>query len=226
MGLKSCQIIFDNQWNTYYAGQTVNGRVEITLDAPKKVRGIQITFKGEANTNWATEETRTNNEGKQENERLELTGQEEYFKIQYYLVGGQGSGELELLTGTHVYPFTCLLPPTLPSSFEGEFGHVRYTVKVTLDRPWKFDQETKTAFTVLSPVDLNLNARLREPVRITLEKYFCCCWCKSGPLTCVVSLPCTGYVSGQVIPITAELDNISNVEVLNIHFALKKVGNY
>lgn len=28
---------------------------------------------------------------------------------------------------------------------------------------------------------------------------------------------------GQAIPVVAELDNVSNVEVLNIHFALKKV---
>lgn len=61
---------------------------------------------------------------------------------------------------------------------------------------------------------------------MTLEKYFCCCWCKSGPLTCVISLPCSGYVPGQAIPVTAELDNISNVEVLNIHFALNKVKKH
>lgn len=39
MGLKDCQIILDNPWNTYYAGQTVNGKVEFTFDKPKKVRG-------------------------------------------------------------------------------------------------------------------------------------------------------------------------------------------
>lgn len=72
----------------------------------------------------------------------------------------QGS-ETELPAGTHSYPFTCALPPTLPSSFEGEFGHVRYTIKVTLDRPWKFDQDMKMAFTVISPVDLNVNPRVK-----------------------------------------------------------------
>lgn len=63
--------------------------------------------------------------------------------------------------GTHTYPFTCALPPTLPSSFEGEHGFVRYTVKVTLDRPWKFDQETKMAFTVTSHLDLNMSPEYR-----------------------------------------------------------------
>lgn len=64
----------------------------------------------------------------------------------------------------------------------------------------------------------------QEPARLTMEKYFCCCWCKSGPLTCVVSLPCTGFVPGQTIPIVGEVDNISNVEVTLVKFKLKKVS--
>lgn len=39
MGLKGCEIVLDNQWNTYYAGQTVNGVVNFTFDSPKKIRG-------------------------------------------------------------------------------------------------------------------------------------------------------------------------------------------
>lgn len=39
MGLKEAVIYLDNQWNTYYAGQTVNGRIEYVFDSPKKVRG-------------------------------------------------------------------------------------------------------------------------------------------------------------------------------------------
>lgn len=226
MGLKECEIIFDNPYNTYYVGQTVNGRVEITLDSPKKIRGILIKFKGQANVQWIIEESKTNNEGKTENERIELAGDEEYFKIQYYCLGGKDGDAIELPSGKHIYPFTCVLPPTLPSSFEGQYGYVRYTVKVILDRPWKFDQETKVAFTVLSPYDLNMNPGLKDSVRITLEKFFCCCWCKSGPLTCVVSIPKSGYVPGETLPIVAEVDNISNIEVLNVNFQFQKVVSY
>lgn len=39
MGLKECLISLENPWNTYYAGQTINGQATFTFDSPKKVRG-------------------------------------------------------------------------------------------------------------------------------------------------------------------------------------------
>lgn len=63
--------------------------------------------------------------------------------------------------GSHSYPFSATLPPTLPSSFEGEHGHVRYQVTATLDRPWKFDQHATGVFSVVSPVDLNYNIKAK-----------------------------------------------------------------
>lgn len=149
--------------------------------------GIIIRFLGEANTTWSETKKITDQHGKEQEETETLTGHEEYYQIQYYLLGGKNSknwcqdiwancgniilyiytsaihpgAEIELPQGTHTYPFTCALPPQLPSSFEGEWGHVRYTIKITLDRPWKFDQDTKMAFTVISPVDLNQNPRIK-----------------------------------------------------------------
>jgi hypothetical protein len=65
-----------------------------------------------------------------------------------------------LPAGEHTYTFNYVLPMTLPSSFEGEFGHVRYTVRAIVDRPWKFDHEAKATFTVITPVDLNADTEL------------------------------------------------------------------
>ena len=78
------------------------------------------------------------------------------------------------------------------------------------------------AFTVISPVDLNKIERLREPHKLVLEKSFCCFCCASAPLTVVIALPVTGYVSGQTIPLLAEIDNASNVDVEKIKFLFRK----
>lgn len=61
----------------------------------------------------------------------------------------------EISPGRHVFPFQFQLPSGLPSSFESFDGYVRYTVKSTIDRPWKFDHNTKRPFTIISILDLN-----------------------------------------------------------------------
>ena len=63
--------------------------------------------------------------------------------------------------GEHIYPFECDLPPNLPSSLESELGHVRYTIKATIDRPWKFDHKVEDTFKVLSVYDLNADSRAK-----------------------------------------------------------------
>ena len=56
-----------------------------------------------------------------------------------------------------------------------------------------------------------------------LEKSFCCFCCKSGPLSTIVSVPVTGYVSGQTIKLMIECDNASNVKVNSVKCTLRKV---
>ena len=67
-----------------------------------------------------------------------------------------GSGGTDHPAGEHSYPFCLLLGASLPSSFEGRRGYVRYFCKASINRPWKFDEHTKRAFTVIHPLDLNM----------------------------------------------------------------------
>jgi len=82
------------------------------------------------------------------------------------LAAGGESNRLE--AGNHRFPFTFNLPPTVPSSFEGEVGYVRYTAEAAMERPWKFNHVTRSAFTVISLVDLNM-----QPMefRVNLSSY-------------------------------------------------------
>lgn len=223
MGLKDFRIALDNQWSTYYPGQAVTGNIIVVLDSTKKIRGISVTAKGEANTCWTTDKEEMDENGQYREGSQTLTAHEEYFKTKYYLIGSPSGGEIEIQSGEHKFPFTCSLPPILPSSFESDFGHIRYTVKATLDRPWKFDQDVKSPFTIISPLDLNKEPKAAESVHEEMSKTFCCLCCGTPPLTVNFALPARGYVPGQSMPIKMNVENMSNVLVNTIKLGLYKI---
>ncbi|XP_020282949.1 arrestin domain-containing protein 17 [Pseudomyrmex gracilis] len=226
MGLKDFRIVYDNEWSTYYPGQTVNGNIIVVLNSTKKIRGISVKIKGEANTYWATDKKEIDERGHFQNDTETVKGHEEYFETKYYLVGSASGGEIEIQAGEHKFPFTCTLPPNLPSSFESDFGYVRYTVKATLDRPWKFDQDVKSPFTVILPFDLNQEPRAAESVQEEMNKTFWCLCCATPSLTVNFSLPVRGYVPGQSMPIKINVQNLSNIVVNNIKLILCKIVTF
>ncbi|XP_078042154.1 arrestin domain-containing protein 17 isoform X2 [Augochlora pura] len=155
-----------------------------------------------------------------------VTAHEEYFDTKYYLVGSASGSEIEVQSGEHKFPFQCVLPPNIPSSFESDFGYVRYIAKATLDRPWKFDQEVKSPFTVIQPFDLNQEQRASERIQEEMSKTFCCLCCASAPLTVNYSLPVRGYVPGQSMPVKINVENASGVTVDTVKLILCKIVTF
>ena len=96
--------------------------------------------------------------------------------VDIYFTAAEGDS-VRLEAGTHRYPFRFSLPSNVPSSYEGEYGYVRYTAEAKMDRPWKFDHVTCSAFTVISLVDLNLE---QPEFRVNYHVYMMQC--------------CTGFV--------------------------------
>ncbi|KAJ1521956.1 hypothetical protein ONE63_002287 [Megalurothrips usitatus] len=216
------QFHFDNPYATFYTGQTVTGRITVSVDKPKTIRAITVVFKGEAEVKWSESETKQDSQGKDYTDYTDYKANETYYENQFYLVGS-ANGELEIPAGEHSYPFSCQIPLSAPSSFEGEHGHIRYTAKAVLDRSaWKFNSECKAAFTVVAPLDLNTLPQVKEPIEFENSKSFCCFWCKSGPLTLTVRLPVSGYVPGQTIPFQIEIENGSNIRIHPINCVLRK----
>lgn len=188
--------------------------------------GIHIKVSGFAYTHWTESESYRVN-GKTHSRSVKYSAREDYLSSTTYLLGSPQGNEIQILPGVHTYNFACLLPQVIPSSFEGPYGHIRYTVKVTFERPWKFDLTYKVAFTVLKQVDLNYDSPdLRLPVSAETIKYFCCWPCKSGPMNVHVTIPIAGFVSGQMIPISVIIDNQSRETIDEITFKLKKFVKY
>ena len=244
----NCVIKFDNnQHGIYFAGQMLTGlfsvtsicrfylkktirsnkgSIELTVDKAKKTKGVCLKVEGFATCNWT--ETEHHGTGKNRTSRtIHFSGREDYINTVFYLAGGIHGSTIELMPGLHRYQFSCMLPPMLPTSIEAQHGHIRYVVKVVLERSWKFDLTYTTAFTVLKQLDLNYeNPTLRNPIKMEINKSFSFGFFKSDPLLMSVSIPYSGFVAGQPVNIEIEINNQSRVAIDDVKISLKKTIHY
>lgn len=94
-------------------------------------------------------------------------------------------------------------------------------------RPFKFDLTYKVAFTVIKQLDLNNeNPSLRLPLKMEAMKTFCCTFCRTRPIFLVASIPMGGFVPGQAITVSVEVNNESRVDIEDVKVSLKKIIRY
>lgn len=154
-------------------------------------------------------------------------GREDYLNQVTYLLGtADSSTETILAAGLTSYTFACVLPDGLPSSFEGKYGHIRYSCKVVLDRLSKADKEYRLSFTVIKSEDLNAIPSLAIPTKSEIVRHFYCCCFKSKPFYMSASIPFSGYVPGQRIDLTIFINNESNVNVEGTKVSLERNTQY
>ncbi|XP_076380554.1 arrestin domain-containing protein 2-like isoform X2 [Megalopta genalis] len=126
--------------------------------------------------------------------------------------------------GYQQYQFQFQLPSDIPSSFEHEHGYIRYTVKVIIDRPWKFDHECKIAFTVVSVIDLNMHRHRCLGIHEEIQKNFSCCCFGLGSMNTSIRVPSSGYVPDQMISASVNYKNASSeVGITKIELKLERV---
>lgn len=58
---------------------------------------------------------------------------------------------------------------------------------------------------------------------MTESKQLCCWWCRTGPITVEVHIPKTGYASGEVMHIKADVENLSNANITMFECKVKQV---
>lgn len=222
--------MFDKPKAVYAAGETVSGKIVLQLGQEKKVRGLLLHVRGESHVHWTESRTERDNKGNNVTRHYTYTNSEKYFNFEFNIVGSSRSDSRTIIAaGYYEYPFRFELPYNIPSSFEHQYGYIRYTVKAVIDRPWKFDHETKRAFTVVST--LNLNDRRVECMGISddvhNEFYRCCCCCSNGSLDLQVQLPVSGYVPGQTINTWCSYNNCSSsVQITKICVKLMRLVSF
>uniref|UniRef100_A0A182WMM8 Arrestin_C domain-containing protein n=1 Tax=Anopheles minimus TaxID=112268 RepID=A0A182WMM8_9DIPT len=216
----ACTISFDhNSHGVFFAGQSFTGTVDIDLPKAKKVKGISLKVTGVANVMW-TEHYGTGT-------TIVFHARENFLKQTMDFVRSDTDEPIVMEPGRQIYKFALQLPNTLPTSFEGDYGYIRYTVRVVFERPWKFDQSYKIAFTVVNTLNLNtVSPPLNLPVVQEHIKHFYCGPCRSEPLAISVMIPMTGYVPGQFILVTVDIANGSRKNIAEVKLKLRRRVKY
>ena len=134
----------------YFGGQTIWGKVVISSNTKMtNIENIRVKLTGFADVHW----TEFNDE-----HVYHYRNHEEYLKNEIVIHNGY------LPVGLHAFPFSFILPANLPSSFEGQHGHVRYYVETKLVRSGFFTLTKKKQFvTINSLVDLNQIQGVESP---------------------------------------------------------------
>ncbi|XP_058454318.1 arrestin domain-containing protein 2-like [Malaya genurostris] len=190
-------IVFTNSTDgIFYPGQEVIGDVVVTLGKSTNVSKLKITILGVGKTKWYERQGRAS---------IAYKGKERYLYSELVLFQ-PNEKQAVVQPGTYNHGFACKLPETLPASFEGKRGHIRYWLKATLERPWRQTKMHSLNFQVVRQLDLNNEILL--PVRSELTKslgYWPCV--PSGVLYASVELPTSGFVPGQFIPAVIQVNN-------------------
>eukprot|EP00058_Branchiostoma_floridae_P017640 XP_002603129.1 hypothetical protein BRAFLDRAFT_199194 [Branchiostoma floridae] len=221
--LREFSIQLANNTDVFMPGQWITGQVTVDLNDEMKMRGIRLKFQGKGHVGW----TETHRVGSGEHARTEhrhYRADETYFNQEVTLFGkGQSGDNPTLGAGHHVYPFQYQLPlQGLPTSFEGSNGYIRYSVRGTIDKPWKFDHTTKRAFTVLDMVDLNQEPNAMTPLTGQQSKTLCCLCCASGPIELQVQADRSAYCPGESIIIRGSVENNSSSKITKVTAKLKQ----
>ncbi|XP_025115959.1 arrestin domain-containing protein 17-like [Pomacea canaliculata] len=218
MKIEEFDIRFDNEDAVFSAGQNVTGSVVLEISKPTHIFNITIRFEGQAKSSWEVSGGDSN-----KNYRAYETYIDD--SITLYSSDGQGP-DVKHPAGHHIYPFSMSLPTSVPSSFEGRRGYVRYQCMAFVDRGWKGMLDCIQDFTVIHHLDLNTLHNVAEPCLVTKEEVYEGCCCDSGVVISKFSLRKTGFVPGEPMMFEISIENKSTSSLCGLSIQLIQTVRY
>jgi hypothetical protein len=149
-----------------------------------------------------------------------------FIKTGTFFFGSEDSSAIEVTSGLHSYKFACRVPQTAPSSVEGKFGKISYIVKVNLEILDMPPLTCEKKFFVKRIEDLNIYPELKIANEIEEEKIFGCFAYKSAPVLIKLTIPASGFVMSQEVPVGVEIFNRSNKTFDKSVISLNRVETY
>uniref|UniRef100_A0A8C7UXT2 Arrestin domain containing 1 n=1 Tax=Oncorhynchus mykiss TaxID=8022 RepID=A0A8C7UXT2_ONCMY len=191
--LQEFDITFKDNKVVYSPGESLSGTLKITTTEALLCKDIKVNCQGFCGVTSKSNDTA-------------WMVEEQYFSSTLS-VADKGT----LKPGDHSFPFKFLIPASVPTSFEGNYGKVMYRVRAFIDTPrFSKDYKVEKPFYLLSLLNLNdvPDIHGRSSSSIT-KKFTYLLGVKTGTVVLKAHSDMKGYTPGQVIQLTTELHNQS-----------------
>jgi len=199
---------------SYFAGEVVSGTVNINIkEGHVKVDEIFISLTGEAG--YETKYTVRSTNGAVV--RVDTDHHNKSFLDVKKLLESPPLGQKELVyyPGDYSWRFEIPLPAQLPPSINqpNKYPHVRYKLKLVIDKPW-YKQNTNEILHLTIFPHVNLVHNPQYLMAISFDNH------NRKDVTLKGSINKQGYVPGETITGTLEIENPRRILLKKVHLSL------
>ena len=116
--------------------------------------------------------------------------------------------------GLHSFPFSFVLPPNIPSSFEGRVGSVRYELLSRIvTGVIKKEHSMEMEVPVVDVIDTSSQPLLNKPISVQVQRRVWSFPCTLANIHMSVNVTRTGLCKGEDIPLSVSLENSSRQKI-------------
>ncbi|XP_038560472.1 arrestin domain-containing protein 3-like [Micropterus salmoides] len=194
-----------NERGTFSPGDIISGRVTVMTSKETKVQCFLVKAKGKAKVTWCEQEG-------------QATGvhsdKKKYFNFEHIILQDKNKrdGSEMIGPGRNVYPFAFVIPKTdMPSSYEGRWGKITYSLRAKLTQSIWLVHKTKTEFPFLSKSEFPFASKsemiiigLKEQQYATRISFY-----GSEKITMNVTSEKMGVKQGEAMGVSVEVFNDS-----------------
>ena len=229
------RIILTSTNRLYHPGDTITGRLLVDVNEPKSYNQIIVKLLGSSYVHLTTTRTVCSVRGDLVEDETEYIDDHISSKTFVDLVAplwnSQQSPDGKLPPGQYNWPFSFNIPPTVPSSFEGSVGNIRYSLEAG-----NMVTDTKLEYRVEQVIDVQQLVKITDPRWLTpVHQQVCedeervrflCCTSRSDPVSMTVTVPKTGFYLGESFQLHASLENGTHSHCIQMTALLEKTVNY
>ncbi|XP_071086714.1 arrestin domain-containing protein 1-like [Haliotis cracherodii] len=210
---QTCAVLLDGKKEVYRKGETVTGSLVLDVTENVIVKGVRVYLYGETLVKW--DEFSPGSLGGTK----DFIAKEKYFGLVFTVFGKKQNADgpnHTLTAGRHNYRYKFNLPKEgLPSSYEGEYGAIRFWLKVEVDRPFpNFNQCWYRGITMLDDINVN-DSQYKAPVRRQAKKQISKALGlgDAGSLTLTAATDRGAYCAGEKVALKVVVKNESTKDM-------------